>query len=111
MATVEECEQALHGLAAKSADKDPATRQSGFDRSLTCTIRDLNVIFAGQLQDGQLIGVQQTAKPDAQIRLDMTSDDLLRLVDGSLNVASAWAKGRIKVGAGVRDMIKLRSIF
>ena len=48
---------------------------------------------------------------DAQIRLTMTSDDLLALVDGSLHLASAWATGRIKVEAGVRDLLKLRSIF
>lgn len=111
MATVEECEQALQGLAAKLAEKDEADRQRGFDRTLTCRIRDLEIIFAGQLTDGRLEGIRRTTKPDAQIRLDMTSDDLLSVVDGSLNIGAAWAKGRVKVGAGVRDILRLRSIF
>lgn len=111
MATVEECEQALHGLAAKLADTDPAGRKAGFDRSLSCTLRDLKITFAGQLHDGRLTGIQQVPKPTAQVRLDMTSEDLLSLVEGQLNLGSAWATGRVKVHAGVMDMIRLRSIF
>lgn len=111
MATLEECERALHGLAAKLAAKDPTRRNSGFDRSLSCTLRDLDVVFAGQLHDGELTGIKQVAKPSAQVRLDMTSDDLLSLVDGDLNMASAWATGRVKIAAGVLDMIRLRSIL
>jgi hypothetical protein len=41
----------------------------------------------------------------------MSSDDLVALVDGTLKMAPAWASGRVKVEAGVRDMLKLRSIF
>ena len=41
----------------------------------------------------------------------MTSDDLVALVNGSLNAGSAWASGRLKIKAGVRDMLRLRSIF
>ncbi|MEO9139345.1 MAG: sterol-binding protein [Jatrophihabitans sp.] len=111
MANVEQCELALHGLAATLAAKDPATRTKGFDRTLTCSVRDLDVIFAGRLHDGLLVDIARTADPKAQIRLSLSSDDLLSMVDGSLNFAAAWAKGHIKVGAGVRDMIKLRTIF
>lgn len=111
MATVEQCEQALHELAAKLAERDPASRKAGFDRSLSCTIRDLRVIFSGRLHDGLLTAIARAPNPDAQIRLDLTGDDLLSLVAGTLSVTSAWASGRLKVGAGVRDMIRLRSIF
>jgi putative sterol carrier protein len=41
----------------------------------------------------------------------MTSDDLLALVDGRLKMASAWATGRVKIDAGIRDLLKLRSIL
>jgi putative sterol carrier protein len=41
----------------------------------------------------------------------MTSDDLLKLVDGELNMASAWASGRVKIDASVFDLLKLRSVF
>lgn len=112
MASVEQCAQAFHGLAAKLADADPAARQkASFDRSLTCTLRDLKVIFAGQLRDGQLLDIRQVTASDAQVRMTMTSDDLLRLVAGELAMGSAWATGRVKIDASVFDLLRLRSIF
>ena len=41
----------------------------------------------------------------------MTSDDLVAMVDGRLKVPSAWASGRIKIGARKMDLLRLRSIF
>jgi putative sterol carrier protein len=41
----------------------------------------------------------------------MTSDDLVALVHGDLKMATAWATGRVKIDAGVRDLVRLRSIF
>ena len=111
MASLQECEQALHQLADRLAEKDPAERKGGFDRSLSCTIRDLGAVFGGRLHDGLLLDIKQVDTARGQIKLDLTSDDLVALVGGSLNLASAWAGGRVKVSAGVRDMMKLRSIF
>ncbi len=111
MATLQECEQALHQLADRLAEKDARDRQTGFDRSLSCTIRDLGAVFGGRLHDGLLLDIAQVPTATAQIKLDLTGDDLLALVDGSLNLGSAWTSGRVKVNAGIRDMMKLRSIF
>jgi putative sterol carrier protein len=111
VATEQECEQALHGLAERMAKADGSSESRGFDRTLTCTLRDLDVVFAGRLTDGQLIDIRRASSPDAQIRLAMTSDDLLALVAGDLNMGTAWATGRVKVDAGVRDLLRLRSIF
>ena len=49
--------------------------------------------------------------PKADIRLTMTSDDLLALTDGQLNFGSAWASGRVKLEAGLRDLLRLRKIL
>jgi putative sterol carrier protein len=111
VATVEQCEQALQQLSDRLAANDPSRRKIDFDRSMTCTIRDLGVIFAGRLKDGQLLEIGRAADRDAQIRLAMSSDDLIALVNGHLKIAPAWATGRVKVEAGVRDLMKLRSIF
>jgi putative sterol carrier protein len=112
MASVEECERAFHGLAAKLAGADQAAKQkTGFDRSLTCTLRDLRVTFGGRLRHGELLDIRQVNKPDAQIRMTMSSDDLLKLVAGELNMGAAWATGRVKIDASVFDLLRLRSIF
>jgi alkyl sulfatase BDS1-like metallo-beta-lactamase superfamily hydrolase len=112
VATIAECEQALHTLAQRLADADHAAgKNASFDRTLTCRITDLDVIFGGRLREGALSDIRVVDKRDAQVRMSMASDDLVRLVDGQLNMASAWASGRVKIDAGVFDLIKLRSIF
>jgi hypothetical protein len=115
VATEQQCEQALRVLADRLAGSDASDHNTGFDRTLSCTLRDLGLAYSGRLKDGRLSDISRAASPeaarDAQIRLTMTSDDLLALVEGDLNMGSAWATGRVKVGAGVRDLLRLRSIF
>lgn len=47
----------------------------------------------------------------AQIRLAMTGDDLVAMVDGELNFAKAWGSGRVRLEAGFRDLLRLRSLL
>lgn len=111
MATVEECEQALADLADRLAANESAQHRVAFDRSLTCTIRDLDVIFAGRLNGGHLVDVRRASGKDAQIKLTMSGDDLVALVAGHLKMATAWATGRVRIDASIRDMLRLRSLF
>ena len=110
MATEEQCQEALQALADRLAENN-AGRNDGFNRTLSCTLRDLGVIYRGRLSNGQLLDIATAESRDADVKLTMSSDDLLALVNGELKMASAWASGRVKVDAGVRDMLKLRSIF
>ena len=41
----------------------------------------------------------------------MSSDDLLAMTDGDLEFAKAWASGRVKLEASLKDMFKLRSML
>jgi hypothetical protein len=111
MASEEDCEQALHRLADRLAANGTSERNRGFDRSLSCTVRDLGIVFGGRLRNGQLQEIRRVSTAGAQIRLALTSDDLLRLVDGELALPAAWASGRIKIDAGMLDLMKLRTIF
>jgi alkyl sulfatase BDS1-like metallo-beta-lactamase superfamily hydrolase len=112
MATPEECERAFHALADRLAATDPATRKrNSLDRSLSCTLPDIGVVFAARLNDGLLTDIRHADKADGQVKLTLSSDDLVQLVDGDLKFASAWANGRIKIDASVLDLIKMRSIF
>jgi hypothetical protein len=112
MASVEQCEQAFEQLAGKLAGADGTTPLSGgFDRTISCTVRDLGVIFGGQLRAGRLVGIQQVDSAQAQIRMSLTGDDLLALVAGELNIGAAWASGRLAVQAGMLDLLKLRAML
>ena len=116
MATAAQCQQAFAVLAERLAQADPEVRRrNSFDRTISCRLTDLDVIFAGRLQDGLLTDIRQvkdpSADPSAQVKLAMSSDDLIKLVDQKLNLAAAWTSGRVKIDARVFDLIKLRSLF
>ena len=112
MATVAECEQAFATLAERLAKADAEVRRrNSFDRTITCRLTDLDVVFAGRLHDGLLTDIHQVDDTSAQVKLAMSSDDLIKLVDNRLNLANAWTSGRVKIDARVFDLIKLRSVF
>jgi hypothetical protein len=112
VATVEECEAAMHKLAQRLRSPDGAeARGKMIDRSISCHLRDLDVTFGGQLRGGEIVDIQRTPAPNGQIKLTTTSDDLVALVDGQLNFAKAWTSGRLKIDANVFDLLKLRSFL
>ncbi|MGI5237688.1 SCP2 sterol-binding domain-containing protein [Dactylosporangium sp. CA-139066] len=112
MATVEECRAALQKLAEHLASKAAETREKlDFDRTLACRVTDLDVAFHGRLAGGQILDLTDGDDPRAKIKLTSSSDDLVDLVNGRLNVMPAWTSGRIKIEAGVLDLLKLRKLL
>ncbi|MDQ0580100.1 alkyl sulfatase C-terminal domain-containing protein [Streptomyces rishiriensis] len=115
MATIEECHAALEKLSdsMRGAEGDVRTA-AALDRSVSCRITDLDVTFVGRMTDGRIV-VQDTLQgppvEKAEIRLTMTGDDLVALVAGELNFAKAWASGRVKLEAGLRDLFQLRKLL
>jgi alkyl sulfatase BDS1-like metallo-beta-lactamase superfamily hydrolase len=112
MATLEECRTALADLAAQLGGMDPAERQRKVaDRTLSCRVPDLDVVFNGRLKDGQLIDITTEPRDKAQIRLTMDSDVLIALAAGQLNLIGAWTSGRLKIDASLTDLLRLRTLF
>src|SRR5262245_53525226 len=109
MATVEQCRAALEALAAKLANNAGGVKLD-FDRTLACRISDLSIAFHGRLKEGKILDLSEGDDPKAKLRLTSTSDDLVALVNGNLNVTSAWASGRIKIDASLLDLMKLRKL-
>ncbi|MET9720844.1 SCP2 sterol-binding domain-containing protein [Streptomyces rochei] len=115
MATTEECRAALEKLSDNLGNAEGDVRSAAeLDRSVSCHITDLDVTFAGRMADGR-IDVRETLegppREKADIRLAMTGDDLVALVDGELNFAKAWGSGRVKLDAGLRDLFRLRKLL
>ena len=112
MASHEECLAALERLAARLATVDGDDhRHPTFDRSMSCQVPDLDVTFSGALSEGHITGITTEPAPKAQVRLTVSSDDLVALTDGHLDFGKAWLSGRVKVEASVRDLLKLRSML
>ncbi|WP_282202904.1 alkyl sulfatase C-terminal domain-containing protein [Kitasatospora fiedleri] len=115
MATTEECRTALeqlsHNLAAAGGD---IRKAAALDRSLSCHLTDLDLTFTGRLADGRLTGITEAPGPPAtkaDIKLTTTGDDLVALVAGTLPFPTAWATGRLKLDASLRDLLRLRTLL
>jgi SCP-2 sterol transfer family len=111
MATVEQCRQALESIAERMSADPQAARRVDLNRSMACHIRDLETYFHGRLNHGTIVGLAAGDDPKAEVRISLSSDDLLALVAGRLNFAAAWASGRVSVKAGFGDLLKLRKLL
>lgn len=115
MATVQQCEHAMRSLAERLEAVDPDVRgRYVVQRTLSCRVPDLDVIFHATLGDGGLGDLRCGPGEDtegAQVRLCAQSDDLLALIAGTLSPPAAWATGRLKVEASVLDLLRLRSLL
>ncbi|KAF4407355.1 MULTISPECIES: sterol-binding protein [Streptomyces] len=113
--TLDDCRAALGRLARNLAGANGEVRRAtAVDRSLSCHVTDLDVTFTGRLTDGRIEDVTAAPGPPAeraQIRLAMTGDDLVAMVDGELHFAKAWGSGRVRLEAGFRDLLRLRSLL
>ena len=112
MATIDECITALQGVLGPIASSKAA---EGLDRSLSCRLTDLDQVVLGRLSAGAVRDMHVlpdgASVPKADIRLTMTSEDLLALTRGDLSFGKAWASGRVKLEAGIRDILRLRSVL
>ena len=112
MASVEECEAALAGLAERLRSVDAATReQHVVERTLSCWVSDLKECFTARLGADGLTDIERGGAHDGQVRLKVSSDDLVALTKGDLNLAAAWATGRVKIDASITDLLRLRTLL
>ena len=112
MASVEECEAALRELAAMLATVDADKRQQhAVDRTLSCWITDLKECFTARLGAEGLTELRRGGQHDGQVRLKVSSDDLVALTKGELSFPIAWATGRVKVDASIGDLLRLRTLL
>ena len=106
VADIEQCRAALDGLSERFV----ATGKKLPDRTVSCTITDLDTTFHAELGPTGLTGITTEPHPQAQVRLTVSSDDLLALVAGELHAAAAYGSGRLGIKASFGDLLLLRSL-
>ena len=114
MASVEQCRVALDGLIAALASVDPVLRAKHVpERTVACRIDDLDLTFVGRLDEHGLHDLEESSEGDsgADVRVTMSSDELVALAEGRDDFLHAWLRGRIQVSASMRDLLRLRSLF
>ena len=112
VASVDECRQALRDLGARLDHNAETVREKvDFDRTLACRITDLETAFHGRLTGGRLVDLADGDDPKAKIALSTSSDDLLALVRGDLDVTRAVTSRRVSIKANPLDLMKLRKLL
>ncbi|MFC3495608.1 SCP2 sterol-binding domain-containing protein [Glycomyces rhizosphaerae] len=109
MATVDECRNVLEKMAGKVSKKsDELQLEDDFERTLAVEITDLNQVFSAKLAGGKLTDLLDGDAPDAEVRISLDSEALIRIAKKEIKPAKAFLRGRIKVKASVKDLAKLR---
>jgi hypothetical protein len=112
MATEAECRAAIQTLLERVSQVDREVRRGNVpDRSIGCTLLDLDLTYVADLRDGELHDLRvEPGEYRPQVRVLCTSDQLVALTDGELSFAHAWATGQIHLDASLRDLLRLRSL-
>lgn len=112
MTSLAEVDGALRGLVDRLNAVDAEVRgRHLLERSVSCAVQDLGVIYTAQLNTDGLSQVTTASCSAAQVRLRVHSDDLVALTEGRLRVTTAWATGRLRVDASMLDLLKLRTLL
>lgn len=112
----------MTAVAIRLGGEENASKPKLNERTLSCTITDLGLIYRGRLHAGALEDIHLAGSPDggnaqgkeaapAQLRLSLSSDDLVALSVGELDFAKAWLKGRVKLEASLADLLRLRTML
>lgn len=114
-AQVARCGAALESLVAQLAEV-PADVRSKYvlDRTVSCRVQDLGVTWSARLCDDGIVGLttaEQDGSGKAQVRLTVSSDDLLALVAGTQSLPAALATGKVRVQASPLDMLRLTNLI
>jgi predicted lipid carrier protein YhbT len=114
LADVEQCRTAVETLVATLDGVDPDLRAKHVPkRSVACRISDLDVTFVGRIDEHGVHDVEESedAEPAVDVRISMSSDQLVALAEGTDDFLHAWLRGRVQVSASMRDLLRLRTLF
>jgi predicted lipid carrier protein YhbT len=114
VATAEQCQQALEKLTGQIASMDSKDREAFLaDRSLSCNVTDLGVVFLTHLRPDGASPVRLANGSDApaQVRFSVKSDDLVAIADDPGIFIRSWLTGRLKMEASFSDLLRLRKLL
>jgi hypothetical protein len=115
VATRLEVEDKLRELIGRLDDADADVRDRLADslpesRSIEIYLPDLRTSFWTELAGGRMGTLRPGGKEDADIRIEVGSDDLVALVDGKRSLFSSYLSGQVRIRASVGDLMRLRKL-
>ncbi|MHB8511415.1 MAG: SCP2 sterol-binding domain-containing protein [Actinomycetota bacterium] len=113
MASEADVDRTLKELIRKLDDASVKERALPEKRKLRMQIRDLDLVYIANFGSGRITGLKRSQEEpgDEDVRISVGSDDLVALASGRMGVASAMLTGRLRIDAGVRDLLLIRQLF
>jgi hypothetical protein len=112
VATVEEVDEVLGDLLAKLGGLDPGTRSLlPSRRTIEARCPDLDLVRHAEWRDGRLAVLNGPLPRRADIRISVSSDDLVAMHRGELTFARAYASNRVRLDASMTDLLRLRAVL
>jgi SCP-2 sterol transfer family len=79
-------------------------------RVVEVTIPDLEAIYWTELAGGKMSSLHTGSPEEPDIRVRVSSDHLVELVDGRKSLFSSFAGGQLKIEASFSDLLRLRKL-
>jgi len=79
-------------------------------RQIEIAVTDLDAAYWTDLSGGRMGKLHRGPAPDAQIRMRVSSDDLLAMINGELGLVKSYLSGRIRIDASLSDLLALRKL-
>ena len=115
MATQRQVERKLRELIKRLEESGSGVRSSlagalPESRVIEVAVSDLSVSYWTELTDGSMGPLHEGVPPHHEIRIRVSSDDLVDVVDGRSSLFSAYLAGQVKIDASLSDLLRLRKL-
>jgi SCP-2 sterol transfer family protein len=101
---IKRLDQANHEVRGSLAESLPETR------IIEVVIPDLETSYWTELDGGRMDGLHEGSPRQAEIRVRVSSDHLVELVDGRISLFSAYLAGQVSIDASFSDLLRLRKL-
>jgi SCP-2 sterol transfer family protein len=101
---IKRLDQANHEVRGSLAESLPETR------IIEVVIPDLETSYWTELDGGRMDGLHEGSPRQAEIRVRVSSDHLVELVDGRRSLFSAYLAGQVSIDASFSDLLRLRKL-
>lgn len=115
MATKTEVAAKLHELIRRLDDagdgvQDTLAESLPDPKVVEVHIDDLDDRFWTEMAGGRFGDLREGAQADADIKIRLSSDDLVDLVDGNASLFSKVLAGHVRIDASLSDLLRLRKL-
>lgn len=111
MATVEEVQATLERLVRAIENLDQGSRAMlPSRRTIEARCPDIGLVYHAEWRSGslgELVEGPAPKRPD--IRVEVSSEDLMAMAAGELDFRTAYQGQRVRIDASMRDLLRLRA--